>query len=156
MVYIAAACERCPHVSLVDVVVYVEDLGFCACGGTLEALPGRSYPAADYALFHELSDLVNDSDISGRMASELAERLTGAQPSTVECLAVLDVIRAIPRTIFTLRLFDTHPQRFQQAVAMLAVILSGRARARHSEEVARHDASFVALDDAAPESRRHG
>lgn len=150
MVYIAAACERCPSVSLVDILVYVKRAGICACGGALEALPGRTYPAGDCALFQELSGSVNDSDVSGRTAVELAEGLATARPSTIECPEVLDVVRAIPRTLFTLRLFAQHPQRFQQAIAMLAIILAGRARARHSEEVMRHRASVWPAEPAAP------
>lgn len=165
---------------MVDILDYFEGLGICACGGALEALLGRTYPSGDCALFEGLTGLVDDSGISGHAAAELAERLAGARASTVQCPAVLEVIRAIPRTIFTLRLFNAHPQRFQQAVAMLAVILAGRSRTRHSEEVtgpraAREMAELSAratpglrqamqpaqsqarvLDDVHPDSRRHG
>lgn len=165
---------------MVDILAYFDGLETCACGGALDALLGRTYPSGDCALFECLSGLVDDSGISGHAAAELADRLAGARSSTVECLAVLEVIRAIPRTIFTLRLFGAHPQRFQQAVAMLAVILAGRARARHSEEVTRPRAAreladpsaratpglrqavqapqsqACVLDDVRPDSRRHG
>lgn len=179
MVYIAAVCDRCPSVSMVDILAYFEDLATCACGGALDAVLGRTYPLGDCALFQGLSSLVDASGISGHAAADLAERLAEARSSTVQCPALLEVSRAIPRTIFTLRLFDAHPQRFQQAVAMLAVILAGRARARHSEEVTRRaflepaqlsvaakpglrqalqpaQAQSRVLDDVRPSSRRHG
>lgn len=180
MVYIAAVCDRCPSVSMVDILVYFDDLATCACGGALDALLGRTYPSGDCALFRGLSGLVDDSGISGHAAADLAERLAEDRSSTVQCPAVLEVCRAIPRTIFTLRLFDAHPQRLQQAVAMLAAILAGRARARQSEEVTRRRAfrepaelsapakpglrqampaaqsQACVPDDARPDSRRHG
>jgi hypothetical protein len=164
---------------MVDILVYFDELATCACGGALDALLGRTYPLGDYALFRGLSDLVDDSGVTGHAAAELAERLAEARSSTVQCPAVVEVSRAIPRTIFTLRLFDAHPQRFQQAVAMLAVILGGRARARHSEEVTRRaflepaqlsaaakpglrqalqpaQAQSCVRDDVRPSSRKHG
>ena len=146
MVYIAAVCDRCPTVSIVDVLTYVGSLASCACGGALEALPGRTYPAGDFALFRELSGLVDTSDLSAAAAGELARRLEQAQPWNAKCQTVMGVIEAIPRASCTLRLFDAHPGRYRQALAMLAIILEGRSRMRHSAVTTPHDseASFQA------------